>query len=197
MATDPKLHEDIALLSTEIHGLTERFSAKELLAEKAAELAEKTAEASALAAALAQTATTLSQETKKITEGFSTLVKRVSVVGVVFAVILGLAIYKVYDLYTCQAEFNKATELRSSLLTEYTIERDAAMHTLVEVRGEPNDTTSDEAKHAWLIADWKLVKARELNPVPKYEDYCEPIPGVGPPKVPPAKTPGPVPSNLR
>lgn len=168
MATDPSLHEDISKLTEEIRGLSGRFSAKEVLAQKASDLAHTS----------------------------RNLFIALGVVVLVVVLIGGAALWKVYDITSCQAQFNKATEERSDLLTVYTIRRDAAMEDLVRARGLPNDPDIIEARDNWLVANWLLKEARELNPVPQYVDYCSPIFGVGSPKVPPAKKPGPIPSSL-
>lgn len=171
MATDPSLHDDIAQLAGEIHELSEKFSAKEELARKAKELAEKAA---------------------RVTRNYRVLL---ILFGVILAVVV-VAMVKLNaladvnrEIITCQARFNKATELRSSVLTQYAKDQRAAMKELVEARGLPNDANIIAARDAWLEANWMVDEANRLNPVIKYEDYCKPVEGVDPPKVPPAKVP--------
>jgi hypothetical protein len=173
MAAEPSLHDDITQLSEGIRDLTERFSAKEELAEKAA---------------------TLATTTKKIADRDRIFIVVVAIALAVVVALSGAAAFYGYQVATCQSRFSKATELRAALLTEYTVTRDEAMKGLVEARGLPNDPTIIAARNAWLTADAQLGEARELNPVPKYEHFCGNIPGVADPKVPPAVVPTSTPS---
>lgn len=168
---DLTLHEDIAKLAGEIHDLSEKFSAKEVLATKAKELAEEAAD---------------------ITGKYRILVWVIA--GLLLIVIAGLIWTGVVasanrELGSCQARFNKANELRSTVLTDYTMKQNDAMKDLVKARGLPNDEAIIAARDRWLEADWLLSEARRLNPVLKYEDFCKNVPGVDPPKVPPANLP--------
>lgn len=166
MATDPSLHDDIVALGAEVRDLTDRFSAKEELAARV----------------------------KRITRNDRIFTIAVAIVVVIGLTGSGIAVALGYKVATCQGKFNKATELRSALLTDYTVTRDDAMKALVEARGLPNDPAIIEARDNWLTADAQLSEARSLNPVPKYEDYCGNIPGVPDPKVRPAKVPHPSPA---
>jgi hypothetical protein len=170
---DAGLHDDISSLAGEIHELSSKFSAKEELAAKASELAK---------------------EAKRVARNNKILLILFGIV--LLAVIVGLIFLVVFvnstrELSTCQGRFNKAGELRTSVITKYTVKRDEAMEGLVEARGLPNDPAIIEARDAWLESNWMLAEARRLNPVVKYSDYCKPIWGVDPPKVPPAKVPDP------
>lgn len=171
---DPSLHDDIAELGEHIRDLTERFSAKEELAEKAADLAKTT---------------------KKIADRDRIFVIVVAVALAVTVALSGVAAVLGYQVATCQSRFAKATELRTALLNEYVIARDEAMKGLVEARGLPNDAAIIVARDNWLEAHHLLSEARRLNPVPQYEDFCGNIPGVPDPKVPPAKVPKPKPTT--
>lgn len=103
----------------------------------------------------------------------------------------------------CQSKFNLATQQRSALITKYSNaqraaakKEHAAMTVLVAMRGEANSAETNEAKSVWLRAGrewekatWMVDEANRLNPVLQFNDFCKPIKGVTPPKVPPAKKP--------
>lgn len=185
MGTDPSLHDDIGNLTKEIRELSEKFSAKEVLAEKAAELAQVAHNASIVAK-------NTSKEAARITRNYRRLLKLVCVVLALVVISLVLLVRFAAanrELANCQAQFNKATELRSSVLTKYAKDQRAAMEKLVKARGLPNDENIIAARDSWLEANWLVDEANKLNPVIKYEDYCKNVPGVDPPKVPPAKVP--------
>lgn len=158
MDTNEQLRDATDALTREVHALSERLSAKELLY----------------------------QRTRRLTRMNLALVVLVGV-GTIIAVGALIRVNSVNDYWSgCFARWGAASSERQDVLNkaaqrlaEKEGAADRAMRILVDYRGDPNNAATDQAKADYGRADDEKIAAqrelqflREQYPPPQIENFC-------------------------